>query len=62
MTVEERYSELLSELREHNHRYHVLDAPIIDDNEYDQLSRPRLHIEESNPDLMDAASPSTREG
>jgi len=62
VTVEERYSELLSELREHNHRYHVLDAPIIDDNEYDKLYRELLDIEESNPDLIDAASPSTRVG
>jgi len=62
VTVEERYSELLSELREHNHRYHVLDAPIIDDNEYDRLYRELLDIEESNPDLIDAASPSTRVG
>ncbi len=62
MTVEKRYSELLSELREHNHRYHVLDAPIIDDNEYDKLYRELLEIEQDNPDLVDAASPSTRVG
>ncbi len=62
MTVEQRYSELLSELREHNHRYHVLDAPIIDDNEYDTLYRELLEIEEANPDLVDTASPTTRVG
>lgn len=62
MTVEGRYIELLSQLREHNHRYHVLDEPVIDDNEYDKLYRELLEIEESNPDLVDSSSPTTRVG
>jgi len=44
VTVEERYRELLSEMREHNYRYHVLDAPVVDDNTYDTLPTPRTHV------------------
>ena len=32
-----RIETLRRELHEHNYRYHVLDAPIISDVEYDQL-------------------------
>ena len=49
MTVEERYRELLSELREHNYRYHVLDAPVVDDNTYDTLYRELLDLEDAHP-------------
>ena len=62
MTVEERYIELLSELREHNHRYHVLDAPVIDDNTYDTLYRELLALEDEHPELVDASSPTARVG
>lgn len=62
MTVEERYSELLSELREHNHRYHVLDAPVVDDNTYDALYRELLDLEAEHPELVDVSSPTTRVG
>jgi DNA ligase (NAD+) len=62
VSPEERYRELLAELRDHNHRYHVLDAPIIDDNAYDTMYRELLDLEEEHPDLVDAASPTTRIG
>ena len=53
MATRERYRELLSELNEHNYRYHVLDAPIIDDNAYDRLYRELLEIEEDHPDWVE---------
>lgn len=62
MAAEERYWELLSELREHNYRYHVLDAPVIDDNAYDTMYRELLDLEQEHPELMDTASPSSRVG
>ncbi|NHZ70541.1 MAG: NAD-dependent DNA ligase LigA, partial [Proteobacteria bacterium] len=61
MTLD-RYRQLLDELREHNHRYHVLGSPTIDDNEYDLLYRELVAIEEAHPDLADAASLTTRVG
>jgi DNA ligase (NAD+) len=62
VTVEERYSELLSELREHNYRYHVLDAAVVDDNTYDTLYRELLDLEDEHPELVDVSSPTTRVG
>lgn len=62
MTVQDRYRELLSELREHNHRYHVLDAPTIDDAAYDELYRELVEIEADRPELVSMESPATRVG
>ena len=36
---------LRDELREHNHRYYVLDAPIVSDGEYDRLFRQLQDLE-----------------
>ena len=52
-----RYEQLVSELNDHNHRYHVLDAPIIDDNAYDLLYRELVAIEEQHPELVSSLSP-----
>lgn len=37
---------LVKEINEHNYRYYVLDAPIISDEEYDQLFRKLKELEE----------------
>ena len=37
---------LVKELNEHNYRYHVLDAPVISDAEYDKLFRKLKELEE----------------
>jgi DNA ligase (NAD+) len=57
-----RYEQLVSELNEHNHRYHVLDAPIIDDNAYDLLYRELVAIEDQHPELVSSLSPTRRVG
>jgi DNA ligase (NAD+) len=62
VTEKKRYDELLLALGEHNYRYHVLDAPIIDDNEYDALYRELLDLEQRHPEFADTNSPSTRVG
>ena len=62
MDIAERYRELLDQLREHNHRYHVLDAPIIDDNTYDLLYRELVELEDAHPELVANVSPTQRVG
>lgn len=62
MEPADRYVELLEELREHNYRYHVLDAAVIDDNEYDTLYRELVSLEEEFPDLVDQLSLTRRVG
>lgn len=60
--VRRRYEALLEELRDHNYRYHVLDAPIIDDNEYDLRYNELVGLEEAHPELVSVVSPSQRTG
>jgi DNA ligase (NAD+) len=57
-----RATQLRRELAEHNHRYHVLDAPIISDAEYDRLLAELKTIEEAHPDLLTPDSPTQRVG
>ncbi|MEW6218577.1 MAG: NAD-dependent DNA ligase LigA [Thermodesulfobacteriota bacterium] len=54
--------ELRRQLHEHAFRYHVLDAPIIADAEYDALFAELLALEEAHPDLVSPDSPSQRIG
>lgn len=55
----ERILELRDTINFHLYRYHVLDAPVISDAEYDELYRELLALEERYPDLVTAASPYT---
>ena len=57
-----RILELHRLLREHAHRYHVLDDPIISDGEYDRLFHKLLDLEERFPELITPDSPSRRVG
>ena len=61
-TTEQRYRELLEEVREHNYRYHVLGAATIDDNAYDLLYRKLQSFEEEHPELADPSSLTARVG
>ncbi|HZR50611.1 MAG TPA: NAD-dependent DNA ligase LigA, partial [Streptosporangiaceae bacterium] len=45
-----------------NHRYHVLDAPLISDAEYDALMRELRALEEQHPDLRTPDSPTQKVG
>ena len=58
----ERVQELREQLHRHNYLYHVLDAPVITDAEYDALFRELQTLEEANPDLADPGSPTQRVG
>ncbi|MFF2086155.1 NAD-dependent DNA ligase LigA [Nocardia sp. NPDC058176] len=52
-----RWQELADEVREHQFRYYVRDAPIISDGEFDTLLRELQAMEEAHPDLRTPDSP-----
>lgn len=57
-----RYEELKTQAHFHNHRYHVLDSPLISDFEYDQLMNEIKKIESEHPEWVLADSPTQRAG
>ncbi|MFN2195670.1 MAG: NAD-dependent DNA ligase LigA [Anaerolineales bacterium] len=57
-----RLNELREQIHYHNYRYHVLDAPVISDNEYDQLLNELKEIERENPEWITPDSPTQRAG
>jgi DNA ligase (NAD+) len=60
--VAERAEQLRAELREHGHRYYVLDDPVIGDDEYDKLLDELRAIEAEHPELLTPDSPTQRTG
>ena len=52
-----RWQELADEVREHQFRYYVRDAPIITDAEFDTLLRELQALEDQNPELRTPDSP-----
>ena len=61
-SLKARYEELKSQIHFHNYRYHVLDAPIISDAEYDKLYNELKRIEAEHPDWVTPDSPTQRAG
>jgi DNA ligase (NAD+) len=57
-----RYEELKSQINFHNHRYHVLDAPVISDLEYDRLLNELKKLETDHPGWISSDSPTQRAG
>ncbi len=53
---------LIESIKTHNYAYYVLDNPILEDSEYDQLRRSLLEIEEEYPDLVQPDSPINQVG
>ncbi|HRD87855.1 MAG TPA: NAD-dependent DNA ligase LigA [Accumulibacter sp.] len=62
MSASERASRLRAEIGEHDHRYYVLDAPLISDAEYDRLFRELQALEAEHPELLRSDSPTQRVG
>lgn len=62
MSPEEQISQLRQEVNYHLYRYHVLDAPVISDAEYDLLYHQLKALEEEHPELITADSPTQRAG
>ena len=56
------YEDLKQQINFHNHRYHVLDAPVISDAEYDKLLVELKQIETEHPDWVTPDSPTQRAG
>ena len=46
----------------HNHKYYVLNDPVISDEEYDRLLKKLIDLEEAFPKLKSASSPTQRVG
>jgi DNA ligase (NAD+) len=60
--VQSRAEELRRVINHHNYRYHVLDAPVVSDAEYDRLLRELQELEEKHPELATPDSPTRRVG
>ncbi len=60
--VASRIDELREQIREHNHRYYVLDEPVVSDAKFDEMLRELITLEEANPELITADSPTQRVG
>ncbi|MDP1673556.1 MAG: NAD-dependent DNA ligase LigA [Burkholderiales bacterium] len=58
----ERVARLREQLELHNHRYYVLDSPLVSDAEYDALFRELQQLETEHPELISADSPTQRVG
>jgi DNA ligase (NAD+) len=52
-----QWQDLAEEVREHQFRYYVRDAPIITDAEFDELLRTLAALEEEHPELRSPDSP-----
>ena len=61
-SLRSRYEDLKSQVNFHNHRYHVLDAPLISDAEYDKLLNELKQIESDHPNWITPDSPTQRAG
>lgn len=57
-----RAAELRRQIDDASYNYHVLDRPTISDAAYDKLYRALLELEEANPELRTADSPTQRVG
>ncbi|HXH03865.1 MAG TPA: NAD-dependent DNA ligase LigA, partial [Candidatus Competibacteraceae bacterium] len=60
--VRGRVEELRRQIEYHNHRYYVLDDPVIPDVEYDRLMRELRELEAAHPELITPDSPTQRVG
>jgi len=58
----ERAGRLRAEIERHNRLYHVADAPVISDAEYDRLFRELVALEEQYAELLSPESPTQRVG
>jgi DNA ligase (NAD+) len=57
-----RLEQLRNEINFHNYRYHVLDDPVISDQEFDRLLVELKQIEAQNPEWVTPDSPTQRVG
>ena len=55
-------SELINEIRDHQFKYYVLDKPTITDAQFDELLKELQKLEDKNPELREADSPTQHVG
>jgi DNA ligase (NAD+) len=60
--IRHRVQELRDQIHYHNHRYYVLDDPVISDAEFDKLLKELTRLEEEYPGLVTPDSPTQRVG
>jgi len=61
-TVEKELERLRQQIRQHERRYHVLDAPTISDAAFDRLMNRLKALEAQHPELVTPDSPTQRVG
>ncbi|MEW6996332.1 NAD-dependent DNA ligase LigA [Colwelliaceae bacterium BS250] len=60
--IKQQIALLCSQINDYNHQYYVLDEPTVPDAHYDRLMRELQALEQANPTLMQADSPSQKVG
>ena len=58
----QRVEELRTQIREHAHRYYILDEPTVSDAQYDALVKELQALEAEHPELITPDSPTQRVG
>ena len=58
----EKINQLRAVLHQHNYNYYILDAPTINDFEFDTLLQSLIDLETKHPEFFDPNSPSQRVG
>ena len=61
-TTVKEVEKLREQIRKHEYRYYVLDAPSVSDAEFDRLMDRLKEIEAEHPELVTADSPTQRVG
>src|SRR6476659_3359320 len=59
-TIEQRLTELRDQIRHHEERYYIHNAPEIADEEFDRLLHELERLEAEHPDLVTSDSPTQR--
>src|ERR1051325_9518613 len=59
-TIEQRLTELRDQIRHHEERYYIHNAPEIADEEFDRLLHELERLEAEHPDLVTPDSPTQR--
>ncbi len=62
MSVKEKIEALTKSINEHNHRYYVLNEPVISDQDFDLLLKELESLEALHPELVLSYSPTKRVG
>lgn len=60
--ISARVTSLRQQIEEHNRRYYLEESPVITDQEFDKLFQELKQLEQANPKLLTADSPTQRVG